>query len=86
MRQYSLKGNRLGCMNKEFIEKSAEKTKLLLSEVNKVIVDKKETIKLCVTCLFAGGHFLLEDRPGMGKTSLVKTISKLLLSSPFGIY
>ena len=71
-------GNSLGCMNKEFIEKSAEKTKLLLSKINEVIVDKKETVKLCVTCLFAGGHFLLEDRPGMGKTSLVKTISKLL--------
>jgi MoxR-like ATPase len=50
----------------------------LLRQINEVIVDKEQTIKLCVTCLLAGGHFLLEDRPGMGKTSLVKTISKLL--------
>lgn len=50
----------------------------LLKQLNEVIVDKEQTIKLCVTCLFAGGHFLLEDRPGMGKTSLVKAISKLL--------
>ena len=65
-------------MNKEFIEESAKKTKLLLSKINEVIVDKEETAKLCVTCLFSGGHFLLEDRPGMGKTSLVKTLSRLL--------
>ncbi len=64
--------------NKEFIEESAKKTKLLLSGINEIIVDKEETAKLCVTCLFSGGHFLLEDRPGMGKTSLVKTISRLL--------
>ena len=64
--------------NKEFIEESGKKIKLLLSRINEVIVDKEETVKLCVTCLFAGGHFLLEDRPGMGKTSLVKTLSRLL--------
>ncbi len=54
------------------------KIEMLITKLNEVIVDKKQTIKLCVTCLFAGGHFLLEDRPGMGKTSLVKAISKLL--------
>ena len=65
-------------VDKKFIEESAKKTKLLLSKINEIIVDKEKTVKLCVTCLFAGGHFLLEDRPGMGKTSLVKAISRLL--------
>ena len=65
-------------LDKKFMEESAEKTKLLLSKINEVIVDKEETAKLCLTCLFSGGHFLLEDRPGMGKTSLVKTLSRLL--------
>jgi MoxR-like ATPase len=65
-------------MESRFVEESKEKVEKLLTNISEVIVDKEETIKLCITCLFAGGHFLLEDRPGMGKTSLVKTISKLL--------
>jgi MoxR-like ATPase len=55
-----------------------KKVQSLLDQLNEVIVDKSDTIKLCITCLFSGGHFLLEDRPGMGKTSLVKAISRLL--------
>ncbi len=65
-------------MDSKFVESSKDKVKELLGQITEVIVDKEETVKLCITCLFAGGHFLLEDRPGMGKTSLVKTISKLL--------
>ena len=65
-------------MDKQFIERSAKKTQVLLSKIDEIIVDKQETAKLCITCIFAGGHFLLEDRPGMGKTSLVKAISRLL--------
>lgn len=65
-------------MDSKFVEESAAKVKKLLGSIEEVIVDKQQTVKLCVTCLFAGGHFLLEDRPGMGKTSLVKTISRLL--------
>ncbi len=65
-------------MDSKFVEESTKKIDQLLKQIGEVIVDKDETVKLCVTCLFAGGHFLLEDRPGMGKTSLVKTISKLL--------
>lgn len=65
-------------MDKVFLENFSQKVQKLCEEINQVIVDKEEVVKLCVTCLFAGGHFLLEDRPGMGKTSLVKAISRLL--------
>ena len=65
-------------MNSQFVENSSKKITELLDRVDEVIVDKRQTVKLCVTCLFAGGHFLLEDRPGMGKTSLVKTLSRFL--------
>lgn len=65
-------------LENEFIAESSVKVQKLIAAIDEVIVDKKPTVKLCVTCLLAGGHFLLEDRPGMGKTSLVKTISKLL--------
>ncbi len=63
---------------KKKAQEESKKIQELLSQIEEVIVDKKQTVKLCVTCLLAGGHFILEDRPGMGKTSLVKTISKLL--------
>ncbi|MCB9026269.1 MAG: MoxR family ATPase [Bdellovibrionaceae bacterium] len=58
--------------------KKEKKLDELFSLVNQVIVDKEQVIKLSLTCLFANGHLLLEDRPGMGKTSLVKTLSKVL--------
>ena len=50
-------------MDNKFVEASSKKVQSLLSKIGEVIVDKDETVKLCVTCLFAGGHFLLEDRP-----------------------
>ncbi len=65
-------------MDKKFLEESSRKVQTLLERAGEVIVDKESVVKLGVTCLLAGGHFLLEDRPGMGKTSLVKTLSKLL--------
>ena len=55
-----------------------KKIEKMLALVNQVIVDKEQVTKLSTTCLLANGHLLLEDRPGMGKTSLVKTISKVL--------
>lgn len=58
--------------------KKNKKLNELFSHINQVIVDKQQVIKLSISCLFANGHLLLEDRPGMGKTSLVKTLSKVL--------
>lgn len=44
--------------------------------IEKVIVGKKETIELVLITLLAGGHVLLEDVPGTGKTTLANAISK----------
>ncbi|MCB0356539.1 MAG: MoxR family ATPase [Bdellovibrionales bacterium] len=55
-----------------------DKLKSLFNTVNKVIVDKQKEVKLAVACLLSNGHLLLEDRPGMGKTSLVKTLSQVM--------
>lgn len=43
-----------------------------------VILGKEETIQYCLVALLAGGHILLEDIPGVGKTTLVKALAKSL--------
>lgn len=51
------------------------KTNELIDNISKVIVGKEETIELLITCMLAGGHVLLEDIPGTGKTKLARSIA-----------
>ena len=44
-------------------------------ETEKIIVGKSDRIRLIVMSILANGHILLDDLPGVGKTTLVKTIS-----------
>lgn len=50
----------------------------LCTSAAQVIKGKDEIIKLSFTTFFSGGHILIEDLPGVGKTTLAKTLSKLL--------
>lgn len=50
----------------------------LLISANQVILGKKHQTRLAVCCLLAGGHLLIEDIPGVGKTTLAHTLAKLL--------
>ncbi len=50
----------------------------ILAEVRKVIVGKEDTVRLVLTAVLSGGHVLLEDLPGSGKTTLVKCLSLAL--------
>lgn len=47
-------------------------------QLNQVILGKPVQIRLALTCLLAGGHLLLEDMPGMGKTTLAHALAKSL--------
>ena len=49
-----------------------------LTELNKIILGKEQQVHLALTCILAGGHLLLEDLPGMGKTTLAHALSKVL--------
>ncbi|MEM6999592.1 MAG: MoxR family ATPase [Pseudomonadota bacterium] len=50
----------------------------LVGALNGVMLGKDQQIKLSLACLFAGGHLLIEDLPGMGKTLLSHALAKVL--------
>ncbi len=50
----------------------------LRDEVGKLIVGQGEIVEGVLTCVFAGGHALLEGVPGLGKTLLIRTLSQAL--------
>ena len=50
--------------------------KLLFDNIRKVIFGKDDVIQLALTALFARGHLLIEDAPGLGKTMLARAIAQ----------
>ncbi len=48
------------------------------SEIGKVIVGQTDVVDGVVICLLAGGHVLLEGVPGLGKTTLLRTLARVL--------
>ena len=53
-----------------------EKVAALLRQLNGVIVGKPTQVQDCVACLLAGGHLLIEDVPGVGKTTLAHALAR----------
>ncbi|QYJ99990.1 AAA family ATPase [Shewanella psychrotolerans] len=50
----------------------------LLAQLDRVLLGKPHQIKLALTCILAKGHLLIEDLPGMGKTSLSQALAQSL--------
>lgn len=50
----------------------------LIEIAGQVVLDKKDSLQLASACLLARGHILIEDVPGVGKTTLVQTLGALL--------
>lgn len=50
----------------------------LLATINEVVLGKEHQVKLVVACLLSKGHVLLEDLPGMGKTTLSHVVAKAI--------
>jgi len=49
-----------------------------LAAIESVILGKATQVRLCLACLLARGHLLLEDVPGVGKTTLAQTLARVL--------
>ncbi len=53
-----------------------ENIAILVKQLEQVLLGKQHQIKLALTCIFAEGHLLIEDQPGMGKTSLSQAMAQ----------
>ncbi len=57
---------------------AADKIALLQSSIERVILGKPEAVRLGIVTLLAGGHLLIEDVPGVGKTTLAHALARAL--------
>ena len=55
-----------------------EQSKAIVAEVSKALLGKRDVIEKTLMAIYAGGHVLLEDVPGMGKTTLALALSRAL--------
>ena len=57
---------------------AASPTEAVIAAASQVILGKERQIRLAVACILARGHLLIEDVPGVGKTTLLHTLARLL--------
>jgi MoxR-like ATPase len=60
------------------IEEIKAKAEAVIDAVETVIIGKRDTITLALVALLSGGHVLIEDIPGVGKTMLARSLAKVL--------
>jgi MoxR-like ATPase len=59
-------------------EESARKAAAILDELEKAVVGRRRTLELVLIGILAGGHVLLEDLPGLGKTLIARSFARVL--------
>lgn len=55
-----------------------EQFEAVVRQISRVVLGKEQQARLALTCLFAKGHLLIEDLPGIGKTTLAKVLARSL--------
>lgn len=68
----------------EKVFEPGERIQMLSQQVGKVIKGKQHQIEMIITCLLAGGHVLMEDNPGTGKTVLARSLAHAISGSKDG--
>ncbi|WP_010293231.1 AAA family ATPase [Clostridium senegalense] len=62
----------------EKVKDIIDKINVIEGEISKAIIGQKDVIRQVIIAILAGGNVLLEGSPGLGKTQLVKTLSKVM--------
>lgn len=65
-------------MRKQMTDEKRGLARRILEEAGQVILGKEELIFRVLTAMLAGGHILLEDVPGVGKTTLAVAFSRIM--------
>ena len=65
-------------LKQELTQTTHAQCQAIIQAVSKVILGKATQVKLSLACMLAGGHLLIEDLPGMGKTTLAYTLARAL--------
>ena len=60
------------------IKSHSSQLKEIINSANTIILGKEHKLRLALTCILAKGHLLIEDLPGVGKTTLAHTFAQLL--------
>jgi len=60
------------------VQAAVERLDAIRREISKIIVGQQSVVNGVLTCLLAGGHVLLEGVPGLGKTTLLRTLARAL--------
>lgn len=61
-----------------FSDKPEEVLQQMIDNVEKVVIGKREAVELVMIAVICGGHVLLEDVPGVGKTTMVRALAKTI--------
>src|ERR1700712_4905470 len=56
----------------------ADALQTALAQLNQIVLGKPRQVRLALACMLAGGHLLIEDMPGVGKTTLAHALAATL--------